>query len=44
MKSRHSLAKEERKTQVNCFFTLGSVEYRVLWKGYPKDQSTWEPE
>lgn len=44
MRLMRSQEKEERKCQVITFYITGSVEYRVLWKGYPKEQATWEPE
>lgn len=25
-------------------FRGGAAEYRILWKGYPESESTWEPE
>lgn len=41
MKFKLLLEREERKTLVIFVYYLGAVEYRVLWKGYPKEQSTW---
>jgi hypothetical protein len=39
------IGKRRKKNSGNLVFSsLGSVEYRVLWKGWGKDQATWEPE
>ena len=39
------IGKRRKKNSGNLTFSsLGSVEYRVLWNGWGKDQATWEPE
>lgn len=39
------IGKRRKKNSGNALPScLGSVEYRVLWKGWSKDQATWEPE
>ncbi len=39
------IGKRRKKNSGKLIFSsLGSVEYRVLWKGWSKDQATWEPE